>query len=458
MNIAQIKKNTNRSLDLPHSTAAECAVIGSIFSNPNVVHGLSGKLNPEHFYSKKHQALVETIVQLATGGVPPDFVSVFESLKTNGHSEFYPDFDQLHAYLDFATYPENIFHYLQEIQKWWEIRQLVTTCAEVAQKGRTVGKESAQHFLEEIEKTFLQISQARVVKGLIPASDIVKETMVELEELVKNPPQGVTGVATGFRDLDNITAGFQRSDLIILAARPAMGKTALVLNFATHAAVVEKKRVAFFSLEMSRTQLIQRVLATAARLQAHKFRSGKISAEEFDRLYPEAARLQTDHLMIDDTPALSLFELSSRCRKMKREKGACDLIIVDYLQLMTADVGKKNNFNREREISSISMGLKALAKEINCPVLACAQINRSVEQRPDKRPKPSDLRESGSIEQDADMVMFIYRDEVYNSQTTLDKGIAELIIAKNRHGACDTVKLAFLQEFTSFHNLAKESF
>jgi len=233
-----------------------------------------------------------------------------------------------------------------------------------------------------------------------------------------------------------------------------MGKTALALNIATHAAIKYERVVAFFSLEMSSEQLMQRILATTSRIESHKFRNGDITSSELERLYPEAQALQCDRLFFDDTAGISITELASRCRKLKREKGALDLIFVDYLQLMSAaPAGGRQPANREREISIISMGLKALAKELRCPVIALSQLNRGLEQRPDKRPRPADLRESGSIEQDADMIMFVYRDEVYHPETP-DKGVAEIIIGKNRHGALATVKLAFQSDFTSFHNLA----
>jgi replicative DNA helicase len=440
----------------PHSTPAELAIIGSIFANPGKIHSFADRLKPRYFYSSRHQVLVEAIVELATEGVAPDVVNVFERLRFNHGDRVAESAEHLMGFLDFSTYSENVFVYLDEVKKYWELRELILKCDEIAERGRGIKGASVSAFLADVEKTFLEISESRLVQGLVPATDVVSETIQSLEHILANPHQGVTGVGTGFGDLDHITAGFQRSDLIILAARPAMGKTALVLNFATHAALVEKKQVAFFSLEMSKQQLMQRILATGAKIKSQKFRDGSLTQTELDRLYPKAAHLQTDKLMIDDTPSISLFELSSRCRKMKREKGACDLVIIDYLQLMSAGESFSAKATREREISTISMGLKALAKELNCPVLSCAQLNRGLEMRPDKRPRPSDLRESGSIEQDADLIFFIYRDEVYNKDT-LEKGVAELIIGKNRHGPIDTIKLAFLSDFTSFHNLAKNN-
>ena len=337
-------------------------------------------------------------------------------------------------------------------KKYWELRLIIETCHAIVEKAKNVVGANITDFLQYAEQAFIRLSDSRVNLGLKSASEIVKETVLSLEELIKNPGK-VTGIPSGFIDLDKITAGFQPSDLIILAGRPAMGKTGLALNIAAHAIFQYKKRVAFFSLEMSNQQIMQRILSTMAKIESHKFRNGKMTSDDLERLYPQVSSLQHDNLLIDDTPALSITELSSRCRKVKREKGNLDLIIIDYLQLMTVFNAQKNQ-SREREISIISTGLKALAKELSCPVIALAQLNRGLEQRPDKRPRPSDLRESGSIEQDADLILFIYRDEVYNKESQ-DKGIAEVIIGKNRHGPIDTVKLAFQSNYTSFHNLAK---
>lgn len=332
------------------------------------------------------------------------------------------------------------------------MRLVIEACAEIVTRGKKVAGANVDEFLSFAESKFTQLAESRITTGLVPSAHVVRETILELEKLFQNPGK-VTGIPSGFTDLDKITAGFQASDLIILAARPAMGKTSLALNFAANAVFLFQKTVAFFSLEMSNSQLMQRMLATAAKIESHKFRDGKMSSDELGRLYPEAASFQTDKLLLDDF-GISIIDLASRCRKVKREKGSLDMIIVDYLQLMSANAPSKGPQNREREISIISMGLKALAKEMSCPVIALSQLNRGLEQRPDKRPRPSDLRESGSIEQDADQILFVYRDEVYNKDSP-DKGIAEIIIGKNRHGSTDTVKLAFQSNFTSFHNLAR---
>lgn len=437
---------------LPHTKHAEQAVIGTILTTPSSVHGILDKLHENYFFEPANKYIVEAILELTHENKPPDLHLVYEKLREQGNNLKVGDLEGLSRYLDFNVQPESISYWLDEVKKYWELRLIIETCHAIVEKAKNVVGANITDFLQYAEQAFIRLSDSRVNLGLKSASEIVKETVLSLEELIKNPGK-VTGIPSGFIDLDKITAGFQPSDLIILAGRPAMGKTGLALNIAAHAIFQYKKRVAFFSLEMSNQQIMQRILSTMAKIESHKFRNGKMTSDDLERLYPQVSSLQHDNLLIDDTPALSITELSSRCRKVKREKGNLDLIIIDYLQLMTVFNAQKNQ-SREREISIISTGLKALAKELSCPVIALAQLNRGLEQRPDKRPRPSDLRESGSIEQDADLILFIYRDEVYNKETQ-EKGIAEVIIGKNRHGPIDTVKLAFQSNYTSFHNLAK---
>lgn len=437
----------------PHSLEAEMAVIGAILSTPSCAFEHADKLVPEYFFLESHRVIVQSMVELMQESIPPDLINVHERLRFHGEHENVGDFDGLKKFLDCAANPENVGYWGLQVKQYWELRLVVEKCTELAARGSEIAGANVEAFLSEAEQTFARLAESRVTTGLVSSQDVVKDTMLQLEDILNNPGN-TTGVPTGFVDLDDITSGFQPSDLIILAARPAMGKSSLALNFASHAAITRKKYVALFSLEMSNHQLMQRMLSTAAKVHTHKFRDGKLTADELNRLYPEVANFCTDTLMLDDSPGISIVDLQSRCRKMKREKGHLDMVIIDYLQLMTAGPAAKN-ISREREISIISWGLKALAKEMNCPVIALSQLNRGLEQRHgDKRPKPSDLRESGSIEQDADMILFIYRDEVYNKDSE-EKGIAEIIIGKNRHGPMTTVKLAFHSEFTSFHNLQR---
>ncbi len=439
---------------LPYSKEAEQAVLGTILATPSAVFGHTEKLIVEYFFDPQHKFIVSAICDLLLENKPADVTLVYGKLREKGDNLKIGDLEGIRRLLEFNARPELLGYWLDEVKRYWELRSVIEVCAEIVSRGKKVAGANVDEFLGYAESKFMQLAESRITAGLIPASLVLRETILELEKLFQNPGQ-VTGVPSGFSDLDKITAGFQPSDLIILAARPAMGKTAIALNFAVHAALRYQKTVAFFSLEMSNSQLMQRMLATAAKIESNKFRDGKMTSEELSRLYPEAASFQTDRLSLDDSPGISIVDLASRCRKLKREKGALDLIIVDYLQLMSAGgLAGKGSQNREREISIISMGLKSLAKELDCPVIALSQLNRGLEQRPDKRPRPSDLRESGSIEQDADLILFVYRDEVYNKESP-DKGIAEVIIGKNRHGAIDTVKLAFQSNFTSFHNLAK---
>lgn len=452
--MAQLEERRSKgALNLPHSLEAESAVIGAVLTSPSSAIEHTEKLVADYFFVESHRIIIDSMRELLFEGVPPDLVNVHEKLRFHNRHLNVGDFEGLRQFLHYGANSENVGYWLDVVKRFWELRLVVEKCSDLATRGRRVAEASVESFLAEAEETFMQLAATRGHNGLTPASAVVRETIQSLSELMNNPG-GMTGVPTGFTDLDTITAGFQPSDLIILAARPAMGKTALALNFAQYAAIHDKKNVAVFSLEMSKQQLMQRMLSTAARIESHRFRDGKMSAEELHRLYPEAANFNTDRLMIDDTPSISLLDLRSRCRQMKREKGSVDMVIIDYLQLMTAGTNLGAKGSREREVGMISQGLKALAKELSCPVIALAQLNRGLEQRPDKRPRSSDLRESGSIEQDADMIMFIYRDEYYHNDSP-DKGIAEVIIGKNRHGSTDTVKLAFQGEFTAFHNLAK---
>jgi replicative DNA helicase len=444
--------------DAYHSIDTERAVIGTLISFPDRAAEYVDALRAETFYVESHRAIIEAVLELVAESETPDLITLFERLRVKGKNLVVGEIEGLRQFLEFASSPAQIPVYAKTVSMRWALRTLVATCSDIVTRSKRVDESNIETFIGEAEKTFHRLAENQQKNGLTSAREVVKETVNQLERLFETPSGGITGVPTGYTDLDTLTAGFQPSDLIIIAARPAMGKTSLALNFAAHAAIRAGRNVAGFSLEMSKVQLMQRMLATAARIRAQRFRDGKLSAEELGRLYPEAAHFQTERLMIDDSAGINLLDLASRCRKMQRERGSVDMVIVDYLQLMTGPP-QGGQSSREREISSISMGLKALAKELSCPVLALSQLNRGLEQRPDKRPKPADLRESGSIEQDADQIVFIYRDEVYHPDSP-DKGIAEIIFGKNRHGPMATVKLAFQDEFTAFFNLAKvdESF
>ena len=452
---ARAKKSTQSqsNLNLPFSEELEFSILGTIIAIPSCAIEYADQFRAEWFFMDQCRVIAEAIVELLGEQIPPNLVSISERLRFNNMLLEAGDVDGLSNLVNFAGNPENLGHWIVELKRYWELRLVVEKCSELASRGRRVAGATIDSFLQEAESVFMQLAEAKGTAGLRKSSEVLKETLTALTNAIANKGGGITGIPSGFTEFDKLTSGLQPSDLIILAARPAMGKTALALNFAAHAAVVAKKSVAFFSLEMSCEQLMQRILAMSSKIEAGKFRKGDMTTEELDRLYQEASNFNTDKLMLDDTASISLSDLRSRCRKMKRERG-CDLIIIDYLQLMTAGPGLTTKGSRELEVAHISRGLKALAKELSAPVIALAQLNRGLEQRPDKRPKSSDLRESGSIEQDADMVMFVYRDEYYNKDSP-EKGIAELIIGKNRHGALDTIKLAFQPEFTAFHNLQR---
>lgn len=433
------------------SIETERAIIGTLITFPDRAAEFADSLNAESFYVEAHRTVVEAILELVSENEAPDLISLHERLRIKGKAAAVGEMEGLRQFIEFASSPAQIPSYGKVVAMRWALRTLVATCGDIITRSKRVDESRIEEFLADAEKTFHLLAESQQKEGLTPASVVVRDTIQLLESLFDSPG-GITGVPTGFTDLDKLTSGFQPSDLIIVAARPAMGKTSLALNFAAYAALKVNKNVAIFSLEMSKIQLMQRMLATTARIKAQRFRDGRLSSDELNRLYPEVARFQNDRLMLDDTPGLTLLELASRCRKMQREKGKVDMVIVDYLQLMSGGSNSQNS--REREISMISMGLKGLAKELSCPVLALSQLNRGLEQRPDKRPRPSDLRESGSIEQDADQIIFIYRDEVYHPDSP-DSGVAEIIFGKNRHGPTETVRLAFQSEHTAFFNLAR---
>jgi replicative DNA helicase len=448
-----LKEKKTQGLNLPFALEVEQAVLGTILAWPSAAYTVGDQLRAEHFFLEAHSVVAEAILELVSENKPPEFLGVTERLKFNNKLVEAGGLDGLDILLRLAGNEQRLDEWLKILKRYWELRLVVEKCTDLAARGRRVAGASMEGFLEEAEGVFLKLAEAKLTVGLQKSSDVLKQTMLNLNDAIQNRGKGITGVPTGFLDFDEITSGFQKSDLIILAARPAMGKTALALNFATYAAVTAKRKVAFFSLEMSSTQLMQRILGMQAQVEVGKFRRGDLKEDEFDRLIQECPGLNIDGLRFDDTASISLADLRSRCRKMKNEKGL-DLIVIDYLQLMTAGSALGPKTSRELEIGYISRGLKGLAKELEVPVIALAQLNRGLENRPDKRPRAADLRESGSIEQDADLVMFVYRDEVYNKDTP-EKGIAELIIGKNRHGALDTVKLVFQSQYTSFHNLTK---
>jgi replicative DNA helicase len=441
-----------RSLTLPHSKDAERAVLGAVLREPDAANLVVDKLKAEHFFLDVHRRIFEIIVELYQRNEPTDILTVADRLrgKADGETVIGPAY--LIELTENCPVAQNVEYYASMVRDYFYLRGIIDACQKTIRKAMTCDRE-IKEFVEEVEKEFLAVASQQQRSGLTAAVEVLDATIQELEQKLTEDT-GITGVSSGFNDLDRITGGFQRSDLIILAARPGMGKTAFVLNCAINA-VKKKHPVAIFTLEMSKKQLMLRLLSAEARIDSSRLRKVDLSEDEQNRLMHGARTIGALPAMlgIDETGGINLLELRSRCRKFKKEHGL-DLIIIDYLQLMQP-AGNRKSDSREREISEISGGLKNLAKELDVPIIALAQLNRGPDARPDKRPKMSDLRESGSMEQDADLIAFIYRDEYYNKASE-DVGKAELILAKNRHGATDTVMLAYQPNFVSFHNLLHE--
>ena len=400
----------------------------------------------EDFYNKQYGILFETMVELNDAGSPVDLVTLQNKLK---EKDVPPEVSSLELIRDLITAvptSANIKYYANIVAEKATLRRLIRLNEEIANTCYAE-KESLEYILEDTEKRVFQLVQKRTTDDFVPVRQIVMNAMDKIELAAKNKGS-VTGIPTGFIDLDYRTAGMQPSDLILVAARPSMGKTAFELNLAQYMAFKKNMTVALFSLEMSKEQLVNRMFSLESNVDAQKLRTGQLNDQEWERLIESAGTIGKSKLIIDDTPGISIAELRSKCRKYKLEHDL-NIIMIDYLQLMS---GSGRSESRQQEISDISRSLKALARELNVPVIALSQLSRAVEQRPDHRPMLSDLRESGAIEQDADVVMFLYRDDYYNHDSP-DKGISEVIIAKQRNGPIGTVKLAWLPEYTKFANL-----
>ena len=433
---------------LPHSIEAEQSVIGSMIIDREAIIVASEIIVGDDFYSKQYGILFETMVELNDEGKPVDPVTLQDRLK---EKDVPPEVSSLEFVRDLITKlptSANIKYYANIVAEKSTLRRLIKLNEEIANTCY-VGRESLESILENTEKRVFDLVQRRNADEFVPIRQIVMNAMDRIERASHNKGN-VTGVATGFIDLDYRTAGMQPSDLILVAARPSMGKTAFVLNIAEYVAFKQNQTVAIFSLEMSKEQLVNRLFSMESKVDSQHIRTGNLSDEEWEKLIESAGLIGKSNLIIDDTPGISISELRSKCRKYKLEHGL-EMIIIDYLQLMT---GSGRTDSRQQEISDISRSLKALARELNVPVIALSQLSRAVEQRPDHRPMLSDLRESGAIEQDADVVMFIYRDDYYNKDTE-KKNIAEIIIAKQRNGPIGTVELVWLPDFTKFGNLQK---
>ncbi len=434
---------------LPHSMEAEQSVVCSMLMDREAITIASEIIHGDDFYGKQYGVLFDTMVELNDEGKPVDLVVLQDRLK---EKDVPPEVSSLEFMKDLLSsyYTSvNIKHYANIVAEKSTLRKLIRLNEEIA-NNCYVGKESLETILEDTEKRVFELVQKRNTGDFVPIRQVVMNAMDKIERASKNNGN-VTGIATGFIDLDYKTAGMQPSDLILIAARPSMGKTAFVLNIAQHVAFKLNQTIAVFSLEMSKEQLVNRLFSLESRVDSQHLRTGNLTDAEWEKLIEGAGVIGKSNLIIDDTPGISVPELRSKCRKYKLEHNL-SLIVIDYLQLMTGS--GRGSDSRQQEISDISRSLKALARELNVPVVALSQLSRAVEQRPDHRPMLSDLRESGAIEQDADVVMFIYRDEYYNKDSE-KKGIAEIIIAKQRNGPIGTVELVWLPDYTKFANLQK---
>ena len=431
---------------LPQNIEAEQSVLGGILIDNEALPKVLEIIEPNDFYRDNHKKIFLAFLELFENNIPLDIITVTELLQKKGELTNIGGATYLASLVDSVPTTANITHYAKIIKEKSILRSLIAKATDIVNLGFEASEDVAE-ILDKAEEAIFSITQQRIQTSYYSIKEIIKQTFEAIEEL-SSKKDSVTGIPTGFIDFDRLTAGLQPSDLIIIAGRPVMGKTSFTLNIAQHAAIRAGVPVGFFSLEMSKEQLALRMLCAEARINSQKIRSGFLSERDWLRLTDAAATLSEAPIFIDDTPALSVLEIRAKARRLKSEHNV-GLIIVDYLQLMK---GKGKVDTREREISEISRSLKALAKELNIPVVAVSQLNRRVEERENKRPRLADLRESGAIEQDADLIVFIYRDEVYNEDTP-DKGIAEIIIGKQRSGPTGVVKLAFLDKYTRFENL-----
>lgn len=433
----------------PHDLEAEQAIIGSMLTDKDAVISSIEVLKEEDFYREDHRAIYSAILNLYNRAEPIDIITVKAELETMGKFEQVGGLDYLAELPDKVPTTANALKYIKIVEEKSVLRNLIKTANEIIELGYDP-TEDVEDIMEDAEKKIFNIMQNKNQKGYTPIKDVLVDSFTQLEELY-NRKQHITGVPTGFTELDYKTAGFHGSDLILIAARPAMGKSAFALNIATNAAIKANVPVAIFSLEMSKEQMVNRILCSEAMVDSNKVRTGKLEEDDWTKLAGSIGPLSEAEIYIDDTPGISVMEIRAKCRKLKLEKNI-GMVVIDYLQLVQGS--NKRNGSREQEISEISRSLKILAKEIGVPVIALSQLSRAVEQRPDHRPMLSDLRESGAIEQDADIVMFLYRDDYYN-QDSEKKDIAEVILAKHRGGSTGTVDLLWLGSYTKFVNLEK---
>lgn len=436
---------------IPQNLDAEISVLGASMLTPNVIPGVSEVIRPHQFYRQAHQRIFEVVEDLFSRGEPVDPITVCEELANRASLDLVGGRSFVHSLVTAVPAATNARQYAEIVRENYYLRSLIKVGGEITEMGYR-REHPPMELIDRAEQMVFDISQARVTGEFEPLSELIDENFAELERVASEGHHTI-GCQTGFRDLDGIISGFQPSNLVILAARPSMGKTALALNVARNVAVDQRKAVAIFSLEMSKMEIVNRMMCSEARVDSWRVKRGTLQPNEWSRLAAACTPLHTAPIFVDDSASLNLMEIRAKARRLRAKEKTLGLIILDYLQLMMGDVGMEN---RQQEIARISRGLKVLARELEVPVLALSQLSRQVEQRAGNKPVLSDLRESGAIEQDADVVLFIYRDEVYNRESP-DKGTAEIIVGKQRNGPIGECRLAFVQNYTRFADLADRS-
>lgn len=430
----------------PHNTEAEQAILGAMLLEKEALITASERIKPDDFYRPSHQKIFQVMLELGERGEPVDLITVTAELQDKKLLEEIGGVSYLSDLASAVPTAANVEYYSAIVEEKAMLRRLIRVATQIASTGYSASEEVTE-ILDDAEKKILELSNRRTSSAFIPIKDVLMETFERIEFLFHNRG-GMTGIPSGYSDLDRMTSGFQKSDLIILAARPSVGKTAFALNVAQNVAIRATETVAIFSLEMSAGQLVQRMICAEANIDAHRLRTGMLEEEDWEKLTMGISALSQAPIYIDDTPGITVTDIRSKCRRLKAEKGL-GMILIDYMQLIQ---GRGRGDNRQQEISEISRTLKMIARELQVPVIALSQLSRAVEQRQDKRPMMSDLRESGSIEQDADIVAFLYRDDYYNPETE-KKNIIEILIAKQRNGPTGKVELVFLKNYNKFVNL-----
>ncbi len=431
----------------PHSIEAEQCTLGSMLLDEDAIAEVFGMLKADDFYRSEHRDIFNSIDELYSAGKSVDIITLGESLRKNGKLEKCGGLEYLAAIAEQVPSAASAHHYAEIVEDKSIIRALIKSSGEILEMGYE-NQEDARKVMDFAQSNIFNIAMEKENKGVTHISDILEENLKTLTKLYKEGNR-VPGIPSGYADLDKLTAGFQPSDLILIAARPSMGKSSLALNMAQHVAIQEGMSVAIFSLEMSKEQVVNRILSSEMQIENMKLKTGDINSDEWQKIAVASAQISEASIYIDDTSDISAAEMRAKCRRLKL-KNKLDMVIIDYIQLIA---GGKRNESRQQEITEISRNLKILAKDLHVPVIALSQLSRAVEQRQSHRPMLSDLRESGAIEQDADMVMFIYRDDYYDKATE-NPNVTELIVAKNRNGSTGDIKLRWHAEFTKFSNLA----